>query len=82
MNNNSSKSSKKKSSSNVTSMTSSLPSRRINLNSIGRNSIRAVKNYLKMRSVNDIVDMTIALGQEQTGLKCQKTKKQKQKESP
>ena len=69
MSNNSSKSSKKKSGDNVTSMTSSLPSRRINLNSIGRNSIRAVKNYLKMKSVNDIVMMTIALGNEQTGLK-------------
>ena len=79
MSNNSSKSSKKKSGDNVTSMTSSLPSRRINLNSIGRNSIRAVKNYLKMRSVKNIVDMTIALGQEQTGLSMPKDEKAKEK---
>ena len=79
MSNNSSKSSKKKSSSNITSMSSTLPSRRINLNSIGRSSIRAVKNYLKMRSVKNIVDMTIALGQEQTGLSMPKDEKAKEK---
>ena len=79
MNNNSYKSSKNKSGDNVTSMTSTLPSRKIDINNIGRNSVRAVKNYLKVKTVREMVDMTIALGQEQTGLRMPKDEKAKEK---
>lgn len=79
MNNNSSKTSKTKSSGIITSMTSTLPSRRIDINNIGRQSIRAVKNYLKMKRVTDIVDMTIALGSEETGLRMPKAQQAKEK---
>ena len=79
MNNNSSKTSKKKYTGIVTSMTSTLPSRKIDINNIGNKSIRAVKNYLTMKNVKDIVDFTIALGQEETGLRMPKAEKAKQK---
>ena len=59
---------KNKSPANI-SMTNPLPKRKINLNNIGRQSITAVKNYLGMKKMNEIVMMTISLGKQQTGLR-------------